>query len=124
MRQDDPAQWHAALKVLHTTSTEAARLASQLLSWTRLHHPEAGLENEALPLSAVARHAVVRAMEQTGFRHLDVGLDTDQGDATITGAGWQLEEALANLLDNARRYGASCITVGTRADPPSLRVKR
>ncbi|MCM2132007.1 sensor histidine kinase [Larsenimonas rhizosphaerae] len=123
LRQEDPAQWHAALKVLHVTSTDAARLASQLLSWTRLHHPESGLENEALTLSTIARHGVVRAMEQTGFRHIDVGLDTEQGDATITGAGWQLEEALANLLDNARRYGASCITVGTRADPPSLWVE-
>ncbi len=41
----------------------------------------------------------------------------------VAATAWQLEEALANLLENAALYGARRITVSVLADPPRLCVE-
>ena len=123
LRQDDPARWREALVAMQTTSARTARLAMQLLSLTRLDNPEYQPDLAPLDLNAIARQAVRDHWSHCQRSDIDLGVEASPGSLTIHGVDWQLAEALNNLIDNARRYGACCITVRTLATPPTLEVE-
>nr|WP_282103423.1 sensor histidine kinase N-terminal domain-containing protein [Halomonas getboli] len=123
LRQDDPQRWREALEAMQTTSTRASHLAVQLLSLTRLDNPEYRPELTALALDDLARGAVRRHWSACHRAGIDLGLEAPDAPVIVAGLDWQLEEALANLIDNARRYGASRITVRVIAHPPALEVE-
>ncbi|TDX28434.1 two-component system sensor histidine kinase TctE [Modicisalibacter xianhensis] len=123
LRQDDPALWREALQAMQTTSASTARLAVQLLSMTRLNNPEASPELTPLDLNQVARTATLGALGACHREGIDLGVETAEEATLVPGVGWQLEECLANLIDNARRYGASQVTVRVLANPPTLEVE-
>jgi two-component system sensor histidine kinase TctE len=123
LRQDDPAAWRSALKAMQATSASTARLAGQLLSLTRLDNPEATPDLAPLDLNALARHATREAWTSCHRDGIDLGVEAEETPLMIDGVAWQLEEALNNLIDNARRYGAQRITVRVTDDPPTLAVE-
>ncbi|WP_043532387.1 sensor histidine kinase [Litchfieldella xinjiangensis] len=123
LRQDDPQAWHDALKAMRSTSANTARLAVQLLSLTRLNNPEATPELVTTDLDRVARTALHHAWHACHRAGIDLGLETPDTPVTVRGIDWQLEEALSNLIDNARRYGARRITIQVSGSPPSLAVE-
>ncbi|TFH87328.1 sensor histidine kinase [Billgrantia azerbaijanica] len=123
LRQEDPARWHDALVAMQATSARTARLAMQLLSLTRLDNPEYQPEFSALDLNALARQMVREHWASCHRQGIDLGVECAATPVRVAGVEWQLEEALGNLIDNARRYGARCITVRTRATPPTLEVE-
>lgn len=127
LRQQDPEQWRAALKAMLDTSTHASRQAMQLLSLTRLDNPEYRPDLKPLDLVGLAREAVTRHWGACHRAGIDLGLDvpsaeTDRTPPMILGEQWQLEEALANLIDNAQRHGARHITLRVFAEPPGVVV--
>jgi len=67
---------------------------------------------------AVRDHWV--ACHQAG---IDLGADCLPSPLPVAASEWQLQEALANLIDNSRRYGAHHITLGALSDPPRLFVE-
>ncbi|UYG06166.1 sensor histidine kinase [Halomonas sp. M4R1S46] len=123
LRQDDPARWREALEAMHTTSVRTSRLAIQLLSLTRLDNPEYRPELAVLDLNTLARQAVRTHWNACHRDGVDLGVEASPSPVTVKGLDWQLEEALGNLIDNARRYGARHITVRTHASPPTLEVE-
>lgn len=123
LRQDDPQAWRKALVSMQATSKSTARLAVQLLSLTRLNNPEATPEHQTLDLNDIARSSVREAWSVCHRDGIDLGVEALPEPVIIEGIGWQLEEALGNLIDNARRYGASRITVKVGRDPASLSVE-
>ncbi|WP_136247673.1 sensor histidine kinase [Halomonas borealis] len=123
LRQTDPPRWREALAAIHATSTRTSHLAVQLLSLTRLDNPEYRPELVPLSLEAVASRAVRGHWNACHRAGIDLGLEAPATPVTVDGLDWQLEEALANLIDNARRYGATHITVRARAAPPVLEVE-
>ncbi|PXX97560.1 sensor histidine kinase [Halomonas sp. LBP4] len=123
LRQDDPRAWHDALRAMQSTSASTARLAVQLLSLTRLNNPEATPELQRLDLNEIARTATRSALSVCHRDGIDIGVETTAGPVMIDGIDWQLEEALSNLIDNARRYGARCITVRVLDAPATLEVE-
>ncbi|MHB0776433.1 sensor histidine kinase [Halomonas sp. WWR20] len=123
LRQQEPAAWHDALVVMQQTSARTARLAVQLLSLTRLNNPEATPDKRPLDLCVTARDAVRNALGACHRDGLDLGLELPDIAVPIDGIDWQLEEALVNLIDNARRYGAQQITVRVTASPARLEVE-
>ncbi|MCM2972780.1 sensor histidine kinase [Larsenimonas suaedae] len=123
LRETDPAKWREALERLHDSSRQAARLASQLLSYTRLNHPDALEDATTLALNACAQTAVSGAFARPEVRRIDLGLALCSPSPQIVGSEWALAEALANLLDNALHVGATHITVGTLDAPPRLWVE-
>ena len=123
LRQENPRLWRDALQAMQTTSASTARLAVQLLSMTRLNNPEASPELVLLDLNQVARTATLGALGACHRDGIDLGVETPDEATCVDGVGWQLEECLVNLIDNARRYGASQITVRVLADPPTLEVE-
>ncbi|EPC03587.1 hypothetical protein L861_18805 [Litchfieldella anticariensis FP35 = DSM 16096] len=123
LRQDDPQAWHDALKAMQATSASTARLAVQLLSLTRLNNPEATPELRRLDLNVVSRMAVRNAWNTCHRDGIDLGMEVPDSPVMAAGVDWQLEEALGNLIDNSRRYGAKRITVRTLPNPPTLEVE-
>lgn len=123
LRQRDPEAWRNALQAMGTTSTNTARLATQLLSLTRLNNPEAALELRPLDLAAIARSATRNALGACHRAGIDLGVEAPETPVSIEGIDWQLEEALGNLIDNARRYGAMRITVRVLDAPATLEVE-
>lgn len=123
LRQEDPQVWRDALKAMQTTSASTARLAVQLLSMTRLNNPEATPALAPLDLTQVARAATRSALSVCHREGIDLGVETPEHAVMIDGIDWQLEESLGNLIDNARRYGASQITVRALEHPPRLEVE-
>ncbi|PWW33239.1 sensor histidine kinase [Chromohalobacter israelensis] len=123
LRQDDPRAWHAALDVMRGSADKTARLASQLLSLTRLNNPEATPEVVAIDLCHTARQAVRDAWTQCHRDGIDLGVEVPAHPVMQQAVEWQLAEALANLIDNARRYGARRITVRVTEGPTRLEVE-
>ncbi|CBV42149.1 sensor histidine kinase N-terminal domain-containing protein [Halomonas elongata] len=123
LRQDDPAQWRQALIAMQETSTRTSRLAMQLLSLTRLDNPEYRPELAPVALDEIARRAVKQHWSACHRDGIDLGVEAPQNTVEVQGLDWQLEEALGNLIDNARRYGARRITVRITEAPPVLEVE-
>ncbi|ATJ83068.1 sensor histidine kinase [Halomonas beimenensis] len=123
LRQDEPERWREALEAIRATGTRISRLAVQLLSLTRLNNPEYHPEMGRVDLNDLAREAVRTHWASCHRDGIDLGVETAAGALTVEGLDWQLEEALGNLIDNARRYGARRITVRTRPSPPTLEVE-
>ncbi|WP_163557394.1 sensor histidine kinase [Halomonas sp. NO4] len=123
LRHDEPTRWRDALVAMQATSARTARLAMQLLSLTRLDNPEYTPELIELDLAEVARQAVREHWTSCHRDGVDLGVESDATGVRVRGVEWQLGEALGNLIDNARRYGARHITVRTRANPPTLAVE-
>ncbi len=123
LRQDDPQRWREALEAMQATSARTSHLAVQLLSLTRLDNPEYRPELAPVALDELARGAVRSHWSACHRAGIDLGLEAPDIPVTVAGLDWQLEEALANLIDNARRYGATRITVRVTAAPPTLEVE-
>ncbi|WP_227369699.1 sensor histidine kinase [Halomonas sp. M20] len=132
LRQDDPSVWRDSLCAMQSTSNSAARLAVQLLSLTRLNNPEATPELRPLDLNQIARRATRNALPACQRAGIDLGVEVPENAVIVSGIDWQLEEALSNLIDNARRYGsqhderhqeAPRITVRVQTAPPILAVE-
>lgn len=123
LRQDDPTQWRQALVAMQDTSARTSRLAIQLLSLTRLDNPEYRPELSPVALDDIARQAVKQHWSACHRDGIDLGVETPQTSVMVQGLDWQLEEALGNLIDNGRRYGAGHITVRVADAPPVLEVE-
>ncbi|MDR5866975.1 sensor histidine kinase [Halomonas koreensis] len=123
LRQEDPDRWREALETIHAGGTRISRLAVQLLSLTRLNNPEYHPEFARLDLNALARETVRLHWAGCHRDGVDLGVETPATSPAIQGLDWQLEEALGNLIDNARRYGARRITVRVRTEPTILEVE-
>lgn len=123
LRQEEPSRWREALVAMQATSARTARLAMQLLSLTRLDNPEYAPDLEPLDLNAIVRDAVRDHWPACRRQGIDLGAECPASPVTIHGVDWQVAEALGNLIDNARRYGAKRITVHSRTDPPCLEVE-
>lgn len=123
LRQDSPEQWHEALSTIQVTSERTGRLATQLLSLTRLDNPEYAPAPERLDLNVHARQALHEHWPAFHQAQVDLGLDSADQLVTVKATPWLLDEALNNLLDNARRYGADRVTVRTLSAPPAIQVE-
>ncbi|GKW49496.1 sensor histidine kinase [Halomonas sp. NCCP-2165] len=123
LRQDDPERWREALEAIRASGNRISRLAVQLLSLTRLNNPEYHPERVRLDLVPLAREAVRHHWTGCHREGIDLGVESPETAVMISGIDWQLEEALSNLIDNARRYGARRITLRVHASPPTLEVE-
>ncbi|WP_239495316.1 sensor histidine kinase [Salinicola halophilus] len=123
LRQSDPERWREALVTMNDTASRASRLAGQLLSLTRLNDPEAALERERVDLVAIARACVRDTFSRLHRGGVDLGIEAPDQEVVISATAWQLEEALANLVDNAASYGATQVTLRVETTPARLIVE-
>jgi len=108
----DPVKRDRAFATLDTESARMRALIDKLVVLARLERPEPS-QLARVDVAAVARNLAdaVRDVPE----HPPVALELDDG-AHVLAEESELHEALANLLDNARKYGAG--------SPIEIQVKR
>lgn len=113
----DPDHWRRALVTVHDSASRTSRLASQMLSLTRLHHLGPEHERQPLRLDRLLREIVTDWADRERTREHDIGLALDAvSPCWIDGEAWALHELCGNLIDNACRYTppGSRVTAGLR----------
>jgi two-component system sensor histidine kinase TctE len=101
----EPAEWREQLLAVLQSQQRASRLVDQLLAQALADEAGAAIQLQRLDLAACARDRLVRLLPQAdkaGFELEAAGLETPvwvMGDAAL------VDGLLANLLDNALRYG-------------------
>jgi two-component system, OmpR family, sensor histidine kinase TctE len=105
LREDDLARLRAAVARLRDHSQAAAHLATQLLALARAE-PGSGraAELEPVDLAALARETCAALVPQALERGVDLGFEGAER-AQVRAQPLLLRELLANLVDNALRYG-------------------
>jgi signal transduction histidine kinase len=98
----DPAKRDRAFATLDVESARMRALIDKLVVLARLERPEPS-ELTRVDVAAVARNLAQAAHDVPD--HPSIALDADDG-AHVLAEEAELHEALANLLDNARKYGA------------------
>ncbi len=114
-----------AVAQLRDCSHATSHLASQLLSLARAE-PASGTDADAglVDLTAVAREACSAMVPDALGRRMDLGFEGN-GPATIHGRSYLVREMIANLVENAMRYGApgGTVTVSVaKPQPGSVRL--
>ncbi|MGH8541743.1 MAG: sensor histidine kinase [Stenotrophobium sp.] len=106
LREQDPRELHAVLEQLRLSTDRAARLSRQLLSLARA---ESGSGHEdrftALDLRAIAQETGAEWVPAALEHGIDLSFEAPSAALTIRGDAVLLREAIANLLDNAVKYG-------------------
>jgi len=117
-RQTVSAEVRWSLEQIATSSEQAARLVTQLLSMARAENRVTGLALEAVELVALARQATQDWVLPALAKQMDLGFEAETPAAVIIGNPLMLREMLINLIDNAIRYtpNAGRITVRVHAD--------
>jgi two-component system OmpR family sensor kinase len=91
-----------AFRTLRTETLRMRRLVERLMALARLERPDA-VEPETVDVNAIAEEAVA---EVSAARRGTVTVRNAGGDTLVMGDPGELYEAVANLVDNALKYGA------------------
>lgn len=126
-READPAHHRDAMNEAIEVLARMGRTVNQLLTLAKADGvEESGLGiGSAVDLAAVARQEVERRIDDASRMDVDLGYEGPHGPVKITGIEDLVREAIANLLDNALRYGGrgSRVTVGVDAREPEVYVE-
>lgn len=111
LHQEELGPIKAAVAQLRDRSQATSHLVNQLLSLARAEPASEAASTPALvDLTAIAREACSALVPEALRRQIDLGFDGPQ-PAFICGQGYLLREMIANLVENAMRYGAPQGTV-------------
>jgi two-component system sensor histidine kinase TctE len=111
LHQEELGPIKAAVAQLRDRSQATSHLVNQLLSLARAEPASEGVSATALvDLTSVAREACSALVPEALRRQIDLGFDGSQ-PAFIRGQAYLLREMIANLVENAMRYGAPQGTV-------------
>ncbi len=91
-----------AFPTLRTETRRMRRLVERLMALARLERPEGG-STEAVDVAEIADGAVAEVL---AARRGDVSLDVAADETRVLADRGELHEAIANLVDNAVKYGA------------------
>ena len=110
-RHDD-AQ-HALARIAQSTQT-MGDLVQKLLILARVDAAENTLRLNRLDSVDVVREVAREWVPQALAKGVEIGFETNDGEAWVMGDAQLLREMLANLIDNALRYGGTHITLTVR----------
>lgn len=112
------AQREASLAEVEASAERAAHLVDQMLLLSKAEAAGSVLDDTVVDLRQVALRVIERFLPMADRHGVDLGFETDGAAPLIRGNGVLLQELLANLVDNALRYGGQggTVTVATRRD--------
>jgi len=113
-----------ALQAMRATLQHGIRVVSQMLSFSRAEaHVDPPTQSGGADLTDVARQVVEEAVVAALKRNVDLGCELD-GPALVLGSPQLLHELVANLVDNALRYGreGGVVTVAVRSNDDRVRL--
>lgn len=118
--ETEPDRLRRIVGRVHRNAVEVSELTTQLLSHAMVLHRGEAVQRETVDLAALIGQVVHRAeavAEGTPIRILQEGLACS---LQVSGDPVSLREALANLLDNAVKYGGGPAGVEVRLGPAGL----
>jgi two-component system sensor histidine kinase TctE len=126
LREADPAKQAMALADIQKAMVRLKHMTQQLLSLARAEHePARTLEMQDLDLAVLVREALEPLMDAAIARSVDLGYDGPASGVRIKAEPQLLRELIANLVDNAIRYGRAggMVTVRVGRTPVSVAVE-
>jgi len=125
LRETGTAEMRARIEALMHATDRSAHLASQLLALARAE-PGAAHDRVQQPvdLASLARDLAAEWVPRALERSVDLGYSGPGGGVTVRGDAVLLREMLANLIDNAIRYGrnGARATVAIEASADEVRA--
>ncbi len=125
-REQDPVRHAEALALAAGVLGRTGHLVHQLLTLAKVDERRADtLVLESTDIDAIAREEVERFLDRAVAAGADLGYFGPERPVRVAGKDALLREVVANLLDNALRYGGRGvrITVGVETDPPQIWVE-
>ena len=123
LQRQGPADSQALVQAAQRTTNDAVRLTTQLLALTRAEHgPEIDRTAE-VDLLALARQVTSDHLWRAHEAGADLGLEVLATPTPLRGNAVLLQEALANLIDNALHHGGAGVRVTVRVQADSLEVE-
>jgi heavy metal sensor kinase len=115
-----PTELQAALQSIGEEADRLSQLTEDLLLLARLDEGQLPLRQEPFEVRALLENVATRFQR----RAHDAGrtIDIDAADLQIYGDRLRLEQALANLLENALRHGDGNITLSTTETADAIRL--
>ncbi len=126
LREADPARQASALADIQKAMVRLKHMTQQLLSLARAEHePGRTLEMQDLDLAALTRDALEPLADAAIARSMDLGYDGPSIGVWIKAEPQLLRELIANLVDNAIRYGrmGGMVTARVTRAPLSIAVE-
>ena len=124
--EQDPERIRHAAAQLQLGARRATRLVNQLLTLARSGPDGKGaIALHSIDLSQVVRATCAERVPEALAAGVDLGYAGPEVGVTIQGDESLMREMLANLIDNAIRYGAhpGVVTVHLELEPPALSVE-
>lgn len=110
---------HALTRIAQSALT-MGDLVQKLLVLARADAAENTLQLQRLDALALVRDVARDWAPQALAQGVEIGFDAPEGDAWVMGDAQLLRELLANLIDNALRYGATRIALSVRCAPQGV----
>ena len=126
LREADPGRQALALADIQKAMVRLKHMTQQLLSLARAEHePARTLEMQDLDLADLTRDALEPWTDAAIAKSIDLGYDGPASGVWIKAEPQLLRELIANLVDNAIRYGRpeGTVTVHVARQPVSIAVE-
>lgn len=113
-RNAEPERAGALLQAAHQTTEGAVRLTEQMLALARVEHAREIHPAQSLDLVHLARQVTESHALRAHQRGCDLGFDALLPSCQVSGVDLLLQEALANLIDNALHHGPAGARITVR----------
>ena len=105
LAQRDPAAWREQLQRIVASEERATRLVEQLLALAMADEARDGVRLEPVAVDAVVRRVLLGSMARADAAGVDLGAAGIDAPVLAQASPVLLEGVVANLVDNALRYG-------------------
>jgi len=105
LARDDAAIWRQQLQSIAASEERASRLVDQLLALALADEARDSVRLEAVRVDEVVRRMLLAFVPRADAEGIDIGAEGLDAVTTVRAAPVLLEGVLANLIDNALRYG-------------------
>jgi two-component system sensor histidine kinase TctE len=105
LARDDAAIWRQQLQSIAASEERASRLVDQLLALALADEARDSVRLEAVRADELVRRVLLAFVPRADAEGIDIGAEGLDAVTTVRAAPVLLEGVLANLIDNALRYG-------------------
>jgi two-component system, OmpR family, sensor histidine kinase TctE len=123
LQREAGAQPSVVLQAALRTTDDAVRLTAQLLALTRAEHGPDMDKTAQVDLVALARQVTEDHLWRAHERGDDLGLELKAAEVRVRGNAVLLQEAVANLIDNAMCHGQPGVRITVKVDVWGLEVE-